>query len=55
MQIIHLKIILGEFDKRQLTLVARISENHSFWPLDIHLNFTLNIRDRPRKNLRSCG
>ncbi|WP_166158724.1 IS701 family transposase, partial [Neochlamydia sp. AcF84] len=41
--------LLGELDKRQLTFVAQIPENHSFWPIDISLNSTKNIRGRPRK------
>ncbi|MBS4165729.1 Uncharacterized protein NEOC65_000795 [Neochlamydia sp. AcF65] len=45
--------LLEELDKRQSTFVAQIPGNHAFWPLDIPLNSSQNIRGQPRKCLKS--
>ncbi|KIC73953.1 hypothetical protein DB42_BN00160 [Neochlamydia sp. EPS4] len=50
----EIRELLRELDKRHLIYVAQIPENHSFWPIDTPLNFTLNIRGQSGKHPRSC-
>lgn len=45
----EIREFLGELDKRKLTFIAQIPESHSFWPLDVSLNYENNLKGRPRK------